>query len=59
MDFEAMKVSNLGDAAAELPESAECFSAEAAIGHTTSYVCNRLLIGHPLTVSFEWPLLPR
>lgn len=25
-----MKVSNLGGAAAELPESAECFSAEAA-----------------------------
>jgi len=30
MDFEAMKVSNLGGAAAELPESAECFSAIAA-----------------------------
>ncbi|MFH1820225.1 MAG: hypothetical protein ABIK08_14965 [Pseudomonadota bacterium] len=27
MDFEAMKVSNLGGTAAELPESAECFSA--------------------------------
>ncbi|MHB1053937.1 MAG: hypothetical protein ACYCZT_12865, partial [Thiobacillus sp.] len=32
MDFEEMKVSNLGGAAAELPESAECFSAEAAAG---------------------------
>jgi len=27
MDFEAKKVSNLGGAAAELLESAECFSA--------------------------------
>lgn len=38
MDFEAMKVSNLGDAAAELLESAECFSARAA-GQADRFIC--------------------
>lgn len=43
MDFEAMKVSNLGGGAAtELPESAECFSAFAVVGRGLSNDCSRV-----------------